>query len=138
MCCCSASTKPMLVYVTKLVPFTWMPLSHLMDASISHRFRGIRSHLKKYVNSWMKYYDSIDPHVEPMPGEWDQKLAMFQKILILRCLRPDKVKISLKYGHTKTIKGSSIISDSESSELATKPQLCWQKNKIVLFIDPLW
>jgi len=43
------------------------------------------------VNGWKKYYDSLQPHVEPMPGEWDTKLSIFQKILVLRCLRPDKV-----------------------------------------------
>ena len=57
----------------------------------SFRFKGIRNHFKSNVKGWKKYYDSLDPHVEPMPGEWDKKLAMFQKILVLRCLRPDKV-----------------------------------------------
>ena len=56
------------------------------------RFHGIRDHLAKHTNLWKVYYDSVEPHHEPLPQEWDTKIGMFQKMLILRCLRPDKVR----------------------------------------------
>ena len=38
-----------------------------------------------------KIFDSGEPHHEPLPGEWNDKLDDFQKIIILKCLRPDKI-----------------------------------------------
>ncbi|XP_014674130.1 PREDICTED: dynein heavy chain 1, axonemal-like [Priapulus caudatus] len=36
-------------------------------------------------------FDSVEPHREALPGEWEARMQPFQKILILRCLRADKV-----------------------------------------------
>ena len=55
------------------------------------RFKGIRTHFKMYLKQWKAYYDSVDPQTEKLPGDWETKLGHFQKIIVLRCLRPDKV-----------------------------------------------
>ena len=44
------------------------------------------------MSGWKQFYDSVEPQNESYPYDWDQKLGMFQKLLILRCLRPDKVR----------------------------------------------
>ncbi|KAL9654899.1 hypothetical protein ABK040_008689 [Willaertia magna] len=44
----------------------------------------------KYLNDWKRVYDSSKPHEETFPGEWE-KLNKFQKMMILRILRPDKL-----------------------------------------------
>ncbi|NXM42418.1 DYH1 protein, partial [Gymnorhina tibicen] len=38
-------------------------------------------------------FDSHNPHrqVEPLPGKWEDELDAFQKLLVLRCLRGDKI-----------------------------------------------
>ena len=61
----------------------------------SHRFHGIRDHVKTHTSQWKVYYDSVEPHNEKLPEEWDSKIGMFQKMLVLRCLRPDKVGCEL-------------------------------------------
>ena len=42
------------------------------------------------VKEWKEYYDSVDPHTHDLPKQWN-KLGIFQKMIVLRCLRPDKV-----------------------------------------------
>ena len=56
------------------------------------RFKDIRIHFTKEIASWKVYYDSVEPHVEKLPAEWNDKIGMFQKMIVLRCLRPDKVR----------------------------------------------
>ncbi|XP_042305771.1 dynein axonemal heavy chain 1 isoform X2 [Sceloporus undulatus] len=41
--------------------------------------------------AFRKIFDSAEPHREPLPGIWNTKLDSFQKLLVLRCLRGDKV-----------------------------------------------
>lgn len=41
--------------------------------------------------SWKKLFDSVEPHREGLPMGWQEKATPFQRVMILRCLRPDKV-----------------------------------------------
>uniref|UniRef100_A0A8C0JDY2 Dynein heavy chain n=1 Tax=Chelonoidis abingdonii TaxID=106734 RepID=A0A8C0JDY2_CHEAB len=45
-------------------------------------------HLK---HEWRKIYDSKEPHNVPLPKPWDKTLNELQKMIILRCLRSDKM-----------------------------------------------
>jgi dynein heavy chain len=54
-------------------------------------FKGIRVHFQSNTDKWKKIYDSSEPHHDDLPGEWKDKLTMFRKLVILRCIRPDKV-----------------------------------------------
>lgn len=54
-------------------------------------YRGLRDHFTKNVAEWRKTFDSVEPHILPMPKPWNEKLNTLQKMLILRCLRPDKI-----------------------------------------------
>uniref|UniRef100_A0A8C4YFP6 Uncharacterized protein n=1 Tax=Gopherus evgoodei TaxID=1825980 RepID=A0A8C4YFP6_9SAUR len=42
-------------------------------------------------NEWRKIYDSKEPHNVPLPKPWDKTLNELQKMIILRCLRSDKM-----------------------------------------------
>ncbi|XP_028924869.1 dynein heavy chain 7, axonemal isoform X3 [Ornithorhynchus anatinus] len=54
-------------------------------------FRGLRRDFMRLKDGWKVVYDSLDPHHEILPAEWEDKLGTFQKLLVIRCLRPDKV-----------------------------------------------
>ena len=42
-----------------------------------------------------RIFDSTEPENEPMPGEWDTKLNTFQKLIVLKSLRSDKITLAV-------------------------------------------
>ncbi|XP_035294723.1 dynein heavy chain 7, axonemal isoform X2 [Cricetulus griseus] len=54
-------------------------------------FKTIRKEFMRLKDGWKKVYDSLEPHHEVFPEEWENKANDFQRMLIVRCLRPDKV-----------------------------------------------
>ena len=54
-------------------------------------YEGIEDDFVNYIKEFKKIFDSQMPHKEVLPGKWRIKLDTFQKLLILRCLREDKI-----------------------------------------------
>ncbi|KXJ28065.1 dynein heavy chain 7, axonemal [Exaiptasia diaphana] len=75
-------------------PATWLPsrswdeICRLEDLP---KFKGFRQKFPRSIEGWKKIYDSNEPHHEPLPGEWEEKFHEFQKMVLIRCLRPDKI-----------------------------------------------
>ncbi|XP_015203470.2 dynein axonemal heavy chain 12 isoform X1 [Lepisosteus oculatus] len=53
--------------------------------------KGLREDFSKYPENFLEIYDSKEPYNTPLPKPWNEKLNDFQKIIIFRCLRPDKI-----------------------------------------------
>ena len=43
------------------------------------------------MDIWREFYDSKEPHNTDLPAPWHEKLNDFQRMIVLRCIRPDKV-----------------------------------------------
>ncbi|WAR10683.1 DYH7-like protein [Mya arenaria] len=75
-------------------PTTWLPnqswdeICRLDDLP---NFKGMRTKFGANKDGWKELYDSSEPHQMVMPGEWNDRLGSFQRLLVLRCIRPDKV-----------------------------------------------
>lgn len=54
-------------------------------------FKGIDQYFMQNFESFKGYYDSADPQNEPLPGDWSNRLNEFEKLLMLKAIRPDKV-----------------------------------------------
>jgi dynein heavy chain len=67
---------------------SWTELCRL---STYTSFSGIINDFASKMDAWKRIYDSAEPHNEPIPGDWNNKLSRFQKLLVLRCIRPDKM-----------------------------------------------
>ena len=57
-----------------------------------HSLKGIRRQFPAVMAAWTEYYDSSEPQTHVLPGPWQEKLGLFQKMIVLRCFRPDKVQ----------------------------------------------
>ncbi|KAJ3371981.1 Dynein heavy chain 7, axonemal [Kappamyces sp. JEL0680] len=58
-------------------------------------FFGFSKQFHDHINAWRELFDSVDPQDYKMPGDWDEKLNGFQKLMVLRCLRPDKMTLAI-------------------------------------------
>ncbi|XP_070594569.1 LOW QUALITY PROTEIN: dynein axonemal heavy chain 12 [Erythrolamprus reginae] len=54
-------------------------------------FKGLRNHVSSQPNEWRSIYDSKEPQTVPLPSPWNTDLNEIKKMIILRCLRPDKI-----------------------------------------------
>ncbi|XP_032996859.1 dynein heavy chain 12, axonemal [Lacerta agilis] len=63
----------------------------LCRASDMTAFKGLRSHIAEELKEWRKIYDSKEPQNVPLPKPWNTNLNEIKKMIVLRCLRPDKI-----------------------------------------------
>ncbi|XP_057310450.1 dynein axonemal heavy chain 3-like isoform X2 [Hydractinia symbiolongicarpus] len=63
--------------------------SELVRASELPNLIGIKDSITD--PGWKIFYDSAAPHKEKFPAGWDDKLKDLDRLVVLRCIRPDKV-----------------------------------------------
>ncbi|XP_016065513.1 PREDICTED: dynein heavy chain 1, axonemal [Miniopterus natalensis] len=88
-------------------------------------FSSFATDFVKHLSEFKAIFDSPEPHREPLPGIWDQYLDHFQKLLVLRCLRGDKVTNAMqdfvaanlepRFIEPQTANLSVVFKDSNSS-----------------------
>jgi len=53
--------------------------------------QGLRASLSKESDAWRAFAESESPHTSALPGSWDGKVTAFQRLLLLKAFRPEKV-----------------------------------------------
>ena len=78
--------------------FNWIPekewgekYRQLCGMDLLAKMKGIKDAVLNNPEGFRKLYDSQNPHDEPLPSEWDSKLDDFEKMIMLKMLRPDKI-----------------------------------------------
>ncbi|KAM4656706.1 dynein axonemal heavy chain 3 [Amazona ochrocephala] len=64
--------------------------AELVRASSLTNLHGLMEHVRDNSSKWKLIYDSARPHEEAFPGAWST-LTGLDHLVILRCLRPDKI-----------------------------------------------
>ena len=75
-------------------PGAWLPdraWTEILQASLLPQFTTLPSEVREQSSEWLAIYNHVDPASCPLPGDLDKKYSRFQRLTILRCLRPDKV-----------------------------------------------
>ncbi|XP_032686024.1 dynein heavy chain 7, axonemal-like isoform X4 [Odontomachus brunneus] len=74
-------------------PTEWLPVKQwdeLCRLNSIAGFESIRELFSKNLDEWRKLFDSKEPQKESFPAPYD-KLNSLERMLILRCIRPDKI-----------------------------------------------
>lgn len=59
-------------------------------------FVGLDQNVVDNVSVYKAMFESATPHQEPIVKEWQDKLTRFQKLLVLRCIRPDRITTGIQ------------------------------------------
>jgi dynein heavy chain len=54
-------------------------------------FKGFREHFTKNSDKWRELYDNKEPQLAKFPEPFHEKLNQFQKMIVIRCICPDKI-----------------------------------------------
>ncbi|CAG2057340.1 unnamed protein product, partial [Timema podura] len=87
---------------------------------LSH-FKGLRTHMENNGDKWKSVFDSLEPHMCAMPEPWHTHLSQFQKMLVLRCLRSDKIVPSVQYIFLILMSLTFIWTDNLGKEFVEPP-----------------
>lgn len=83
-------------------PTTWLDdlewgqvYEQLWTMSQFEEFKGLDSYFIEFHKKFKTIYDSTTPHQCKLPGDWDEKLNLFQKMIVLKAIRPDKINAAV-------------------------------------------
>ncbi|CAB3257078.1 unnamed protein product [Arctia plantaginis] len=79
-------------------PVEWIPVKswdEICRISNLPKYKDFHKDFTKNISQWKEVYDDLEPHTKILPGVWDEKLSQFQKLLVVRILRPDKLTIAI-------------------------------------------
>jgi dynein heavy chain len=52
---------------------------------------GLKEDMASDASRFKPLYDTAEAHTVPLPSPWQEKMNAFQRMVVLRCMRPDKV-----------------------------------------------
>ncbi|GBP22697.1 Dynein heavy chain 12, axonemal [Eumeta japonica] len=65
--------------------------------------KGFKNSFEKNLKKWKDVYDDLQPQNKSFPDGWDKKLTSFQRLLVVRVLRSDKLTIAISEFVDKTM-----------------------------------
>ncbi|XP_062872057.1 dynein axonemal heavy chain 12 [Trichomycterus rosablanca] len=81
---------------------------------------GLKEGFAKAPTDFLPIYDSKEPYKTPLPKPWCDQLNDFQKMIIYRCLRPDKIEPAI----------TSYVSDKLGKKFVEPPPFDLSKSYI--------
>eukprot|EP00761_Pharyngomonas_kirbyi_P008673 gb/GECH01008685.1/.p1 GENE.gb/GECH01008685.1/~~gb/GECH01008685.1/.p1 ORF type:complete len:4033 (+),score=845.30 gb/GECH01008685.1/:1-12099(+) len=89
---------------------TWISL-YSAEMNIDN-LSGLTDGIKENPDSWCNFIDSAEPLKEKLPSnssiDWNSRLSYFQKLILIRCLKEDKIYYAIFEYITKEL-GSKFI-----------------------------
>jgi dynein heavy chain len=64
------------------------------EISLPDVFGGLFESFVENEAVWLTWAGSEAPHTEPLPLDWNEKLDDFQRLIVLKTFRPEKIMFS--------------------------------------------
>jgi dynein heavy chain len=103
---CTEEGRPENPDETWLTPTVWGLLDAL-DRNVE-AFKGICQDIDDNLFAWKAYIQDPEPQSEPVPGDWAENLTYFQKLILIKCIRPEKM-LYIMMDFVKHAMGSQYI-----------------------------
>ena len=59
------------------------------------QFGGLGDAMHSDSDDWLQWFDGATPEVAKFPGDWQKNLSPFDRLILLRALRPDRCSNAL-------------------------------------------
>lgn len=93
-------------------------------------FKGFEKFFITHIDEFKSLFDASNAHEIPLPGNWNDKLNEFQKMIVLKAIRPDKLVdcvqewITLKVGRKFIIPPTFDLAAIYKDSSVTTPLIC--------------
>lgn len=77
-----------------LPPIPW-DLIYSAELRSEGQFEGISQHICDNWEEWKKWGTLENPYTSPLPGEYEEKLSKFDKMLIIKAFRNELMQVSV-------------------------------------------
>ena len=68
----------------------------MLESALPRSFYGLSDDILGNPKAWGSVFITENPHSDKLPGIWETKLNAFQRLLIVRVLREEKVALSIR------------------------------------------
>ena len=95
---------------------------HITELDKLPNFNGIANSFEQYGRDWNRWFTNQEPENSPLPGEWENACNELQRMLIVRCLRQDRVtqcvtafitnNLGVRFVEPPVLNMHSVVSDS--------------------------
>lgn len=77
-----------------LVDKSWHEINRVGDLPA---FAEFPKNFVDNLTQWRQFYDETNPEDAKIPEPWETRLSPFQKLIVVRIVRPDKVTEKVKF-----------------------------------------
>lgn len=83
----------------------WTDICHLQQLPV---LGGFVESLAANMGAWKDFYDVTNPELETIPDPWETKISRFEKLIVMRAFRPDKLAAAIRE-YVRNEMGASFV-----------------------------
>ena len=79
-----------------ILPDSSQEMLYSIEINLPSAYEGFMEDLVINNKAWTAWATSDTPQTDPLPGEWDQKMSIFERTIILKAFRPEKLSFAFQ------------------------------------------